>query len=88
MAEIKLIDPNVSFMGFYFLETVYTQFHLDEIPLLSFFINYLPYHLKILCDSSFIENKTPIDSSLRCGCKLMVMLFFICGGTKAPGFKS
>jgi hypothetical protein len=28
--EIKLIDPNTNFIGFYFLETMYIWFHLDE----------------------------------------------------------
>jgi hypothetical protein len=32
--------------GLYFLETVYTQFHLDETLLLPFFINSLSYHKK------------------------------------------
>jgi hypothetical protein len=41
---------------FIFLEIVYTQFHLDETPLLSFFINSLSCHQKIMCGSSFIEN--------------------------------
>jgi hypothetical protein len=47
-----------------FFETVYTQFHLDEIFILSFFINYLSCHQIILYCSSFIENETPIGSSL------------------------
>jgi hypothetical protein len=43
---MKLTDPNVSFTGFHFLETVSTRFHLDEISLLSFFINSLSCHKK------------------------------------------
>jgi hypothetical protein len=71
--EIKLIDSNASFLEFHFFETMYTQFHLDETPLLSLFINYLPCHQKILCGNSFIENETPIKSSLRTG-----QLYHIC----------
>jgi hypothetical protein len=64
--EMKLNGPNASFMGFYFFsETVYTRFHLDETPLLSFLINSLPYHQKIICGISFIENETPIENRLR-----------------------
>jgi hypothetical protein len=51
--------------GFIFLETMYTGFHLDEILLLSFFINSLPCHKKIICGTSFIENETPTRSSLN-----------------------
>jgi hypothetical protein len=61
---MKLIDPNASFMWFYFFEIVYTWFHIDETPLLSFFINSLSYHQNILCGGSFIENKISIGSSL------------------------
>jgi hypothetical protein len=46
-------------MEFYFLETAYIRFHLDETSLLYFFMNSLLYHKKILRDSSFIENETP-----------------------------
>jgi hypothetical protein len=35
-----------------------------KTPLLSFFINSLPCHQNILCDSLFIKNETPIESSL------------------------
>jgi hypothetical protein len=62
---MKLINPNANFMEFHFLETVYAKFHLNEITLLSFFINSLPRHQKILRDNSFIENETLIGSSLR-----------------------
>jgi hypothetical protein len=49
--------------GFIFLKIVYTQFHLDETSHLSFFINSLSCHQKIICDNLFIENETPIKSS-------------------------
>jgi hypothetical protein len=47
----------------FILETVYIQFYLDK-TILSFFINSLTYHQKILCDTSFIENESPIENSL------------------------
>jgi hypothetical protein len=56
-------------MGFIFLNSVHL-FHLDETPLLSFFIDSLSYHQKIIYDSSFIENETLIQSSLINGTTL------------------
>jgi hypothetical protein len=50
--------------SFIFLEIVYIRFHLDETPLFSFFINSLSCYQKIICGSSFIENKIAIRSSL------------------------
>jgi hypothetical protein len=52
-------------MGFYFLETAHTWFHLDETPLISFSINFFCHVLKILCGRLFIENKTHIGSSTK-----------------------
>jgi hypothetical protein len=69
---MKLIDPDASFIGFHFFKIVYTRFYLDETHILSFFINYLSCHQKILCDSSFIENETPTGSSLS---TLLLMTF-------------
>jgi hypothetical protein len=62
---MKFIDPNVSFTGFHFLKTVYTQFHLDETSLFLFFYKFFACHQKILCDTSFIENKISTGSSLK-----------------------
>ena len=60
----NLLPPMLVSMGFIFLETVYTKFHLDETTLLSFFINSMSCHQNFLCDNSFNKNKTPIRSSL------------------------
>jgi hypothetical protein len=54
----------VNFHGFHFLEIVHNWFHLDEIPFLSFFINYWTCHKKVLCGNSFIKNETHIESSI------------------------
>jgi hypothetical protein len=62
-------------MGFIFLKTVHTRFHVDETTLLSFFINSLPFHKKILRDNSFIKNETPIGSSLRTNFSELSILF-------------
>jgi hypothetical protein len=40
---MKFIDPNASFIRFYFFKIMYTQFYLDETSFLSF-INSLSYH--------------------------------------------
>jgi heme O synthase-like polyprenyltransferase len=60
----NLLTPMLVLCDFIFFETVYTQFHIDETHLLSFFINSLSYHQNILCGRSFIENKISIESSL------------------------
>jgi hypothetical protein len=62
---MKFIDSNANFMGFHFLEIVYTWFHLNKTLVFSFFINSLPCHQKIIYGSTFIKNETPIESSLR-----------------------
>jgi hypothetical protein len=55
---------NANFKLFHFLETMYTQFHLDQTIPFSLFINSFSCHQKIIYASSFIENKTPVRSNL------------------------
>jgi hypothetical protein len=44
---MKIMYHSASFKGFHFLfEIVYTWFHLDETPLLYFYINSLSCHKK------------------------------------------
>jgi hypothetical protein len=55
---MKLIDPNASFMWFYFLETVYTRFHLDETHLL--FINSLSFNKNLYMTTHLLKMKLPL----------------------------
>jgi hypothetical protein len=50
--------------GFIFLETMYTGFHLDEILLLSFFINSLPCHKKSYVAPHLLKMKLPLGVAL------------------------
>jgi hypothetical protein len=60
---MKLIDHNANFMRFHFLETIYTQFHLDEASLLSFYINSLSCDQKSYVTTNLLKMK--LGSSLR-----------------------
>jgi hypothetical protein len=47
---MKFVDPNASFIGFTFLEIVYTRFHLRLFPVQDFISLFpkMPYHQKCL----------------------------------------
>jgi hypothetical protein len=51
-------------MRFYFLETVYIRFYVDEITLLSFFINSLLYHKKSYVTTYLLKMKLPLRVAL------------------------
>jgi hypothetical protein len=57
---MKFIDPNVSFTGFHFLKTVYTQFHLDETSLFLFFINSLHVIKRYYVTPHLLKIKFPL----------------------------
>jgi hypothetical protein len=71
---MKFIASNANFMGFHFLKQCASSFHLDETPLLSFFINSLSCHQKILCDILFSKNEILIESSLSDGKEMTLLL--------------
>jgi hypothetical protein len=52
-------------MGYHFLEIEYTWFQLDETPLFLHKLFAMSPKKSYICGSSFIENKTPIGSSLK-----------------------
>jgi hypothetical protein len=60
----------LSIMKWNLFTTMSIQFHLDETPFLSFFINSLSCLQKIQCDNSFIENETSIEKNLKAICVL------------------
>jgi len=63
--KMKIYSHNASFNNFIVLEIVYTQFHREETPYLSFFIIILPYHYK--CWHVTIFNSYETSTKLALG---------------------
>jgi hypothetical protein len=60
--EIKLMEPNASFMGFYFfLKIVYIRFHLDKAP----FSLSLYFFCHVIKQSYVVAHLLKIKLSLR-----------------------
>jgi hypothetical protein len=64
---MKLIASDATFMGFHFFEIVYTQFHLNETPFISFFLNSLSCHKKSYVIAYLMKMKLTLGVALEPG---------------------